>query len=35
MSRRSQTPIELTYDVVRERGKFAASNLQNVGSVPE
>jgi hypothetical protein len=35
MSRRSQAPIELTYDVVREHGKFAASNLENVESVPE
>jgi hypothetical protein len=35
MSRGSQTPIELTYDVVSERGRFAASNLQNAEPVPE
>jgi hypothetical protein len=35
MSRGSQTPIELTCDVVSECGRFAASNLQNAEPVPE
>jgi hypothetical protein len=34
LSGRSQMPIELTYDVVSERGRFAASNLQNGEPVP-
>jgi len=35
MSRGSQTPIEVTCDVVSECGRFAASNLQNAEPVPE